>query len=70
METSLTQVVRDAAAEDGLCVSTGFFAAAQDLVRNRLLRLALDADVEEFGAMSDADINRLVGEARKSAASD
>jgi hypothetical protein len=67
MDESLTQVIRDAAAEEGLSVSAWLSAAAQDRVRNRLLRLALDADAEEFGAMSDGDIDRLVREAREKA---
>jgi hypothetical protein len=67
MDESLTQVIRDAAADEGLSVSAWLSAAAQDRVRNRLLRLALDADAEEFGAMSDADIDRLVREARETA---
>ncbi len=67
LDDSLAQVVRDAAAEEHLSVSAWISAAAQDRIRNRLLRIALDADAEVFGQMSPEEIAALVAEARERA---
>ncbi len=67
LDESLTQVIRDAAADDNVSVSAWISAAAQDRIRNRLLRLALDADADQFGPISECDLDRLVREARATA---
>jgi hypothetical protein len=67
MEEDLARTIREAAADEGLSVSAWLAGAAQDRVRNRMLRLALDADAAEFGAMGDDEIDRLVRDARADA---
>jgi hypothetical protein len=67
LDESLAQVVRDAAADENLSVSAWLSAAAQDRIRHRLLRLALDADADEFGSMSDDEIDEIVAAARATA---
>jgi hypothetical protein len=67
LDEALAQVVRDAAAEENLSVSAWLAAAAQDRIRNRLLRLALDADALEFGAMPNDEIESIVAAARANA---
>jgi hypothetical protein len=64
LDEGLAQVVRDAAAGEQLSVSAWLSAAAQDRIRNRMLRVALDADAAEFGAMTPQEISTLVETAR------
>jgi hypothetical protein len=64
LDESLAQTVREAAAAEDLSVSAWLSAAAQDRIRNRLLRVALDSDDREFGALSETDVNALVAHAR------
>lgn len=65
-DAELAATVRSAAADDGVSVSTWLADAAEAKARQRRLREALDAYAEEHGALTDADIERLIGEARTS----
>jgi hypothetical protein len=63
MEPELASVVREAAAEDGVSVSSWLSSAAHDRIRNRLLRRALDAEAIEFGPLTTREVEDLVAEA-------
>lgn len=67
LDEELAVVVRAAAAEEGLSVSAWLANAAQDRIRNRLLRVALDELALEEGAMSPEEADRLVAEALRGA---
>ncbi len=67
LDQALAEVVREAAAKENLSVSAWLSAAAQDRIRNRLLRLALDADEAEFGAIGGDEVDSLVLKARAQA---
>lgn len=66
-DEELAGVVREAAAEEGLSVSAWLSNAAQDRIRNRLLRVALDELARDIGPMSAEEAARLVAEARAKA---
>lgn len=65
LDTDLLALVRAAAAERGMSLSTWLAKAAEAQVRQMLLRQALDADAEEFGKLDDDEVERLVTEARR-----
>ena len=65
MDESLTEVIRSAAVAEGVSVSAWLTDAAQDRIRNRSLRIALDADEPEISALSDAELDALVRRARE-----
>jgi hypothetical protein len=67
MDESLTEVIRSAAVAEGVSVSAWLTDAAQDRIRNRSLRVALDADEPEISALSDAELDALVRRARANA---
>jgi hypothetical protein len=64
LDAGLAATVRAAAAEEGVSVSTWLARAAEAKARQRHLREALDDFAAEHGALTDADIDRLIGEAR------
>lgn len=66
MDESLTEVIRSAAVAEGVSVSAWLTDAAQDRIRNRSLRVALDTDEPEISALSDAELEALVRRARES----
>lgn len=67
LDESLTRIIREAAADEDLSVSAWLSAAAQDRIRNRLLRVALDADAAEQGGMSIEEMETFVRAARSDA---
>jgi hypothetical protein len=67
MDESLTEVIRSAAVAEGVSVSAWLTDAAQDRIRNRSLRVALDADEPEISALSDSELDALVRLARANA---
>ncbi len=60
----LVAAIRAAAAEEGVSVSMWLAGAAEAKARRRNLREALDSFAAEHGALSDADVDRLIGESR------
>jgi len=66
-DEELAAVIREAAAEEGVSVSAWLSAAAQDRIRNRLLRLALDELARDTAPMTAEEATRLVTEARQTA---
>lgn len=64
-DEELASVVREAAAEEGLSVSSWLANAAQASIRNRLLRVALDEMALEDGPMSPEEAARLIEEAHR-----
>lgn len=64
-DAELADMVRDAAADEGVSVSTWLAAAAAARARRRHLRAALDELATDQGALSDDDIDRLVASARE-----
>ncbi|MGH8897296.1 MAG: ribbon-helix-helix protein, CopG family [Egibacteraceae bacterium] len=67
LDEDLADVVREAAAEEGVSVSAWLSAAAQDRIRNRLLRVALDELARDTAPMNADEAARLVAEARQAA---
>jgi hypothetical protein len=67
LDEELAAVVREAAADEGMTVSAWLSAAAQDRVRNRLLRVALDELADEMVPLDAAEVARLVADARQNA---
>jgi hypothetical protein len=70
-DDDLARIVRSAAAEDGVSLSAWLASAAQDRIRNRMLRLALDEIASEMAAegksLTEEEIARLVADARSRA---
>ena len=66
-EADLADIVRQAAAEEGVTLSSWLSAAAQDRIRNRLLRAALDEVAADVGPMSPDEVEQIVAAARSSA---
>lgn len=64
-DEELAGVVRAAASDEGLSVSAWLSNAAQDRIRNRLLRTALDELEWEGGPMGPEEAAMLVEEARR-----
>jgi hypothetical protein len=64
LDAELATAVREAAAEEGVSVSNWLSQAAEAKARRRRLRVALDEFAAENGALSDADIDRIVADAR------
>lgn len=67
-DPSLAAAIRVAAAEEGVSISMWLAGAAEAKARRRHLRDALDAFAAEHGVLADADIDRLIGEARAGSA--
>ena len=65
MDAELVATVRSAAADDGVSVSNWLADAALARTRQRLLRDVLDELASEVGALSGADVDRLINEARR-----
>lgn len=65
-DAELAEIVRDAAANEGVSVSTWLASAAAARARRRQLRAALDELAADQGALSDEDIDRLIASARGS----
>lgn len=63
-DAELAATIRAAAAEEGVSVSTWLARAAEAKARQRALRLALDSFAAEHGALTDAEIDRLIADAR------
>ena len=63
-DPDLAATIRAAAAEEGVSVSTWLARAAEAKARQRALRLALDSFAAEHGPLTDADIDRLIADAR------
>lgn len=63
-DPSLAATVRAAAADEGVSVSMWLSGAAEAKARRRRLREALDAFAVEHGELTDADIDRIIGDAR------
>jgi len=66
-DEELAGVVREAASQEGLSVSAWLSNAAQDRIRNRLLRVALDELAKETASMDAEEAARLVAEALREA---
>lgn len=64
----LAAAIRAAAAEEGVSISMWLAGAAEAKARRRHLREALDSFAAEYGVLGDADIDRLIGEARAGSA--
>lgn len=63
-DAGLAAAVRAAASEEGVSVSTWLAGAAEAKARQRHLREALDTFAAEHGALTETDIDRLIGDAR------
>lgn len=63
-DPGLAATVRAAAADEGVSVSMWLSGAAEAKARRRRLREALDAFAAEHGELTDADIDRIIGDAR------
>jgi hypothetical protein len=66
LDADLIAIVRAAAAQRGMSISTWLAEAAEAQVRQIYLQIAIDADDAEFGPMSDEEVDRIIAEARKS----
>lgn len=64
VDEDTADLVREAAAKEGITVSAWITNAAQDRLRNLLLGKFLDELFEEIGPMSDEEMERLVAESR------
>lgn len=64
LDAELATAVRRAAAEEGISISTWLSHAAEAKARRRRLREALDLFAADNGTLNDADIDRIVSEAR------
>lgn len=64
LDVELARVVRAAAAEQGVSVSTWLAEAAEAWARQRHLGRALDTLADEVGPLTDEDVDRLVAQAR------
>jgi hypothetical protein len=64
-DSELADAVRAAAADSGTSVSNWLAEAAQERVRQRYLREALDTVLAEVGPFDDAESAALVAEARR-----
>ncbi len=60
----LVATIRAATTEEGVSVSMWLAGAAEAKARRRHLREALDSFAAEQGALTDADVDRLIGESR------
>lgn len=67
LDRELAEVVRREAAEEGTSVSAWLVAAAEDRIRNRLLRRALDELYQEIGPIGVDERAALVSAARTAA---
>lgn len=67
-DAEVAAVVRAAAADEGIGISAWLVDAASSKARQHHLRAALDTYAAEHGSLSDADIDRLVSEAREGTA--
>ena len=65
-EAKLAGEVRKAAAQEGMSVSEWLADAAAAKTRQRHLREALDEFAKEHGALTEAEIDALIEDARKS----
>lgn len=65
MDAALARLVRSAAAEAGVSVSTWLSAAVKEKARQHALREALDYMDARHGAMSLEEAEQLVAEMRK-----
>ena len=63
-DAALAATIRSAAAEEGVSVSTWLARAAEAKARQRALRLALDSFASEHGPLTEAEVDRLIAEAR------
>jgi uncharacterized protein (DUF1778 family) len=64
VDEDVAELVREAAAKEGITVSAWITNAAQDRLRNLLLGKFLDELLEEIGPMSEEEMNRLVAQSR------
>ena len=62
MDAELAELVKQAAADDGVTVSAWLMTAAANRIRNRLLGDALEAAHLDVGLLDDSEIDRLVAE--------
>ena len=67
-DPSLAAAIRAAAAEEGVSISMWLAGAAEAKARRRHLRDASDDLAAEHGGLGDADIDRLIGDARTGSA--
>ncbi len=63
-DPSLAATIRAAAAEEGVSISMWLAGAAEAKARRRHLREALDSFAAEHGELTDADVDRLIVDAR------
>jgi hypothetical protein len=63
-DPSLAATVRAAAADEGVSVSMWLAGSAEVKARRRHLREALNAVAGDHGALSDADVDRIIADAR------
>lgn len=64
VDEDVAELVREAAAKEGITVSAWITNAAQDRLRNLLLGKFLDELFEEIGPMSDEEMDRLVAQSQ------
>ena len=65
VDAELLARVRAAAAEREMSVSTWFAQAAEAQIRQIYLQQAIDALDQEFGPMSEEEVDRIIAEMRK-----
>jgi hypothetical protein len=65
MESELLKLVRSAAAEEGVSVSTWLTEAARERARQRALAEALDDFAARFGSMTLEEAREIVAQSRK-----
>lgn len=65
MESALAKLIRNAASQEGVSVSTWLADAASAKARLQALREALDAFTAEYGEISADEAARLITAARK-----
>jgi len=63
-DPGLAATIRAAAAQEGVSVSMWLAGAAEAKARRRHLRDALDSFAAEHGELAEADIDRLIADAR------
>jgi uncharacterized protein (DUF1778 family) len=63
LEADLAEAIRNSASKEGVSVSSWIADASIQRARQFALEELVAADAAEFGALSDADVDRLIAEA-------
>jgi transposase len=67
LDSGLAATVREAAAEEGVSVSTWIADAVTAKARQRALREALDAFARKHGALTEEEVDEIIASARREA---